>query len=137
MSEKIARSARGQPAGRGGGRWWQDEAWLALAGPALIFLGHTLYGAMLPATALAVTVATALLLGVIMMRKRLRNELSRLDGLRLPAVLFAAVIVVGLMSLTPWIPGGAHPVWSYLGLSPGAATIDKSQTLLEIVKLLG
>lgn len=119
-------------------RWWaQDARWLALAAPALIFAGHALYGAMLPKTALTLTFLAALLLGACLATPRLRRELARIRGLGLPAALFAAVVVVVLWSMTPFAPGGPHPVWAYVGISPGAATLDKSQTVLELIKLLG
>ncbi|WP_334163699.1 O-antigen ligase family protein [Phenylobacterium sp.] len=119
-------------------RWWaQDVRWLALAAPGLIFAGHALYGAMLPKTALTLALLGALLLGACLAHPKLRRELGRLRGLALPAALFAAVIVAGLWSMTPFAPGGPHPVWAYVGISPGAATLDKSQTLLELIKLLG
>ncbi|MEO8113939.1 MAG: hypothetical protein ABI655_06140, partial [Phenylobacterium sp.] len=127
-------AARGQSAGL---RWSQDELWLALAGPALIFAGHGLYGAMLPSIALMLGLLGSLLLAACLIRPRLRKDLSRLRGLAMPGVLFAATLFVALWSLTPFAPGGAHPIWSYLGISPAAATVDRSATLLEIIKLLG
>lgn len=118
-------------------RMWADDGWLAVAAPLLIFAGHALYGAMLPQMALVLTAAFALLLGLCLWRPKLRKDLLRLDGAALPAILFGLVILVALWSLTPFVPGGPHPVWAYLKISPGAATVDKSATLLEIIKLLG
>ncbi|THD77662.1 MAG: O-antigen ligase family protein [Phenylobacterium sp.] len=137
MDERRAAPARGPGAQPPPLRWRQDDAWLALAAPALIFLGHLLYGAMPPQTALSMTVLAAILLGIALSRRGLRKELTRLDGLALPAGLFAAVILVALWSLSPFVPGGAHPVWTYLKISPGAASIDRSATLLETIKLVG
>jgi len=114
----------------------RDANWLALAGPALIFTAHGLYGAMLPQASLSVALAAAILAGACLTSPTLRNELSRVRGLTLPAFLFAAVILVALWSLTPLVPGGPHPIWAYLQVTPGAATVDKSITTLEIVKLL-
>jgi O-antigen ligase len=117
--------------------WRQDDAWLAVAAPVVIFLGHMLYGAMQPQTALSLTTLAALLVGVCLLRSRLRGSLTRLDGLATPAALFGAVILVALWSMTPLVFGGPHPVWGYLKIYPGAATIDRSATLLETIKLLG
>lgn len=128
---------------RAGASWWtpgwwtQDARWLALLAPALVFAGHVPYGAMLPKTALTLAFLGALLLGACLASPKLRRELGRIRGLTPPAALFGTVIVVGLWSMTPFVPGGPHPVWSYVGISPGAATLDKSQTLLELIKLLG
>lgn len=77
-----------------------------------------------------------MLLGVLA-APRLRKDLLRVRGLLIPAVLFLLVLAAGVLSMTPFAPGGAHPVWSYVGLQPGAATIDRSATLLELVKLMG
>jgi O-antigen ligase len=130
--------ARAAPAaGAGPALAWRDEGWLAVAAPALIFIGHMLYGAMRPEAALLLTAAASVLLGICLLRPKLRRELQRLDGLVLPAVLFLAVILVAVWSLTPFVPGGPHPVWAYLNISPGAATVDRSATTLEIIKLLG
>lgn len=132
IREDTTRGSWGTP------RWWaQDARWLALLAPGLVFAGHALYGAMLPKTALTLALLAALLLGACLATPRLRRELGRIRDLGLPAALFAAVIVVGLWSMTPFVPGGPHPVWAYVGISPGAATLDKSQTLLELIKLLG
>lgn len=123
--------------GGDGQRWWRDEAWLAIGGPALIFVGHALYGAMLPQTALSFTFVWAILAGLCLVRGRLRGDLLRLDGLAIPAALFAVVLIVAIWSLTPLVPGGPHPVWAYLGISPGAATVDRSVVALEATKMLG
>jgi O-antigen ligase len=118
-------------------RWGRDDGWLAIAAPALIFFGHLLYGALLPQAALALTLMAAILFGASLLRRGLRHGLQRLDNLGLPAALFCAVVVVALWSLTPFVPGGPHPVWAYLKLWPGAATVDRSATLLETIKLFG
>jgi O-antigen ligase len=127
----------GAPAARPTARRLPEEAWLAVAGPGLIFLGHLVYGAMLPQTALSLTALAAILVAACLSRARLRRELSKVRGLAVPAALYGAVILVALWSLTPFVIGGAHPVWAYLKISPGAATIDRSATLFETIKLTG
>jgi O-antigen ligase len=117
--------------------WIREDGWLAIAAPALIIVGHLLYGALLPQTALSLTALAAGLLGVCLLRPGLRKALMKLDGLAWPAAMFAAVLLVALWSLTPFVPAGPHPVWAYAEISPGAATIDRSATLLETIKLLG
>jgi hypothetical protein len=113
------------------------DAWIAIAGVVLIFAAHWFYGALVSDASLVMDIAAALLVGGALAAPRLRQDLSRLKGLVLPASLFAAVILVALWSLTPFTPGGPHPVWAYVGAATGASTIDKSATLIEIIKLLG
>lgn len=113
------------------------DAWLPIAGVLLLFAGHYLYGALISDVSLLMGLAAAVLLGAILIAPRRREELLRLKGLTAPAILFLLTILVALWTLTPWTPGGPHPVWAYVGVSPGASTIDKSATLIEIVKLFG
>lgn len=134
MSSWTARTpgATGRPA-----RIWADDGWLAVATALVLYLGLILFGAMLPQAALGLTCIWAGLVFACLARPHLRRGLAGMDGLALPAVLFSAAILVGLWSLTPFVPGGPHPVWAYVGISPAAATVDKSQTFVEVFKLLG
>jgi O-antigen ligase len=111
--------------------------WAPLGVLSLLIAGHLLYGAIVNDMAMALEIGVCVLLGAALIDRRLRTELSRLRGLGLPAGLFALALVVALWSLTPWTPGGPHPVWAFVGVHPGASTIDKSSTIAEIVKLLG
>lgn len=113
------------------------DGWIALAGVALIYFAHWIYGAQGNQWALLLTLAAAILLGATLCASRVRADLMRLNGLAVPAVLFALVILVALWSLTPWVPGGPHPVWAFVGLGPGASTIDLSSTAIQIIRLLG
>jgi len=113
------------------------DAWVAIAGVVLIYAAHGFYGALVSDASLVMDIAAALLVCGALASPRLRQDLSRLKGLALPASLFAVVIFVALWTLTPFTPGGPHPVWAYVGAAAGASTIDKSATLIEIVKLLG
>jgi O-antigen ligase len=133
-SRKVGpRAARGEA-----GVWPPPkDAWLPACGVGLLFAGHWFYGALLSDTSLVLQIAAAVLLGAVLLRPKLREDLLRLRGLELPALLFAAVILVALWSLTPWTPGGPNPVWAYVGAGPGASTIDKSATTIEIIKLVG
>ena len=54
-----------------------------------------------------------------------------------PGLLFAVVLVAVAWPLTPFGPGGAHPVWRYLGDHGGAITVDRSTLVLNILRLLG
>lgn len=110
---------------------------LALAAIALIFAGHLAFGALLAVPALIGAAASAALLLACLAVPALRRDLLRIRGLIAPGGLFLIVMILGALSLTPYAPGGAHPVWDYVGVHPGAATIDRSATVLELAKLLG
>jgi len=118
--------------------WWRTEArWLSLLAPLAIFAGHMSWGAVLPKTALTLALACSLLLLAALATPGVRKDLEKLRGLRWPAILFAVTLFAILWSMTPFAPGGPHPVWKYVGVGPAASTMDKSQTLLELIKLLG
>ena len=54
-----------------------------------------------------------------------------------PSLMFLAVLIATAWSLTPFGPGGAHPVWLYLGAKGGAITVDRSSLLLSLLQLMG
>lgn len=110
---------------------------LSLAGLGLVFAGHIVFGAMIPKMALTLSIGAALILVACLIHPGLRRDLSRLNGMDIPALLFLATLAIALWSLTPYTPGGPAPVWAYVGITPGAATVDRSATLLEFIKLLG
>ncbi|MFC3069215.1 O-antigen ligase family protein [Phenylobacterium soli] len=111
--------------------------WIAVAGVALLYGAHWLYGAQSTPWVMLLNIGAALLVGALLLAPRVRAELARLRGLAVPAALFAATVAIALLTLTPWVPGGPHPVWAFVGQAPGASTVDKSSTAVEIVRLLG
>ncbi|MET3663993.1 O-antigen ligase family protein [Caulobacter sp. 1776] len=54
-----------------------------------------------------------------------------------PGLIFLALLIAVAWSLTPFGPGGAHPVWRYLGPTGGSITVDRSSVLLNILRLVG
>jgi O-antigen ligase len=92
---------------------------------------------MAPKSSLTLALANSVLLLVALATPAVRGDLGRLRGLGWPAGFFAATVLVIVWSMTPYVPGGPHPVWAYVGEGPSAATMDKSQTLLQLIKLLG
>ncbi|MGH1559740.1 hypothetical protein ACRAWD_22735 [Caulobacter segnis] len=54
-----------------------------------------------------------------------------------PGLMFLALLVAVAWSLTPFGPGGPHPVWRYLGPEGGSITIDRSSVVINILRLLG
>jgi O-antigen ligase len=86
---------------------------------------------------LALAATEAFVLLGLLLTPWTRGALAKSSGpLGLPAAAFAVTVVIALWSLTPWVPGGAHPAWTYVG-GLGAATLDRSNTLFEILKLDG
>jgi len=104
--------------------------------PTILCLAHLTFGANQPAAALWLTAILSLAL-VVVLAAPLRAGLPDLTPAPPLALLFLLVIGVALWSLTPWTPGGAHPLWAWAGVEFGAATVDRGATLIEIVKLLG
>lgn len=132
----ASRSGGGDSSPRG--LWPPPEGTgLAAAGLGLIFLAHLAYGALRIEASLIAVAAAAILLLACLAAPGVRRDLLRVRGLALPATLFGLVLLAGILSLTSFGPAGVHPVWAYVGQAPGAATIDRSATTLELIKLLG
>lgn len=142
MSSTALATARERRAPAFGARRGPERRpeWPVLAGlaglPVLLTLAHLVFGANQSAASawLTVLLGAALLIGL---STSLRHSLGDLEALKGPLLLFFLVIAVAGWSLTPWGPGGAHPVWGWAGVTPGSLTIDRGATRLEIVKLLG
>lgn len=126
-----------RPGGALAGLWPPpQDGWIAASAVAVLYAAHLAYAAIVSDTALLMGLAAAALLAAALLQPRLRADLLRLRGLEVSGVLFVLVLAVGAWSLTPYVPGGPHPVWTYVGQA-GAATVDRSSTLVELVKLLG
>ncbi len=104
--------------------------------PATIFLAHFFYGAALDLPALVLFAGLSAMASIALMFGRERAELARLTPTGTILALFAAVVLVAAWTLTPAVPGGPHPIWDWAGLPP-AATMNRSATVIEILKLLG
>lgn len=135
MATTTGRSQRGDVAAT---TWQPPEGWgLALLCSALIYGAHLNYAGLTYQSSLFLSLAACLvLLGVLAVPAR-RAELNAMRGVLWPSVCFSAVVAAALLSLTPFGPGGPAPVWSYIGMSPGAVTINRTATIIEIIKLLG
>jgi O-antigen ligase len=78
-----------------------------------------------------------LLIGLMAFRPWVRDALGFSDPWLIAGVVFyLAVLAVGLLSLTPFLPGGGHPIWSYVRAAP-AVTLGRSGTWAAIVTLAG
>lgn len=104
--------------------------------PVLFCLAHLTFGTNQPAAALWLTTLLGAALAVCLISP-LRAGLHDVTFLAPVAILFTFVSAVGLWSLTPWGPGGPHPLWAWAGDAPASLTIDRGATLLELVKLAG
>jgi len=105
--------------------------------PGLLFLTHLTFGANQPIAALWLSTLLAVALCVSLAIPQARIGLFDLKPAFVPLALFMTVIGVALWSLTPWTPGGPHPIWAWADVSPGASTVNTSATVQEIIKLLG
>jgi O-antigen ligase len=102
---------------------------------AVLYGGHVLYGGLTGEASLSMIIAWAVLLAGGALWASYRTELIKAVTL-LPAGLFLLVLAVAAWSLTGATPDGAQPVWAAAG-TPGSASIDRSATLLEIIRLAG
>jgi O-antigen ligase len=104
---------------------------------ALLYLAHLHDGGNTIIGGLALAATEAVILLLMLLAPWARKGLARgEDDLFQPALAFALTCLVAIWSLTPWVPGGPHPAWSYVG-GLGAATLDRSNTEFEILKLGG
>lgn len=111
--------------------------WLPLGVvPAVIYLGHFLLGAVLDIPALTVLAVLSGLLCAALTRSQSRAELAGMTPVWPLIALFALVIGLALLSLTPWAPGGPHPIWEWID-GRQAASLNPSATMVEVIKLIG
>lgn len=111
--------------------------WVPLGlAPAAIYGGHFFLGAALDVPALTLLAVLAGLLCLSLCSVAARAELAELTPAGPPVALFGLVIGAALLSLTAAAPGGPHPVWLWVDAAP-AASLNRSATLIEIVKLIG
>lgn len=104
----------------------------------LVFLAVTAFGASdIGTAALFNGVYAAFLIGLLATCRWARRDLARMRGKALQAGLFALLLLAVLWPLTPWAPGGPHPVWAYLPGQTGSVTVDRSALLLDVLQLLG
>lgn len=101
----------------------------------LAFLGIGFYGADSAGASLLMVVLWSSLLLLALRRTSLRPTLAQSSLLASVAVLFCGLIGYATLSLTPWFPGHVHPAWAWV--QDRAGTLDRSSTMLEIVRLIG
>lgn len=105
---------------------------------ALVFLAVVAFGASDIAVAILLPGLYALyLIGLLVTCAWARRDLARTSGLGLQVLLFALLTAAVLWPLSPWGPGGAHPVWAYVTGQAGSLTVDRSALLLNVLQLFG
>ncbi|PIB94242.1 O-antigen ligase [Caulobacter sp. FWC2] len=104
---------------------------------ALILAEIVAFGASDVAVATVFGVLQAAFLLVLLATCRWAQKVPSVLTAPWPGLLFAGVLVAAAWSLTPFGPGGAHPVWSYLDRNGGAITVDRSSLILNLLRLVG
>jgi O-antigen ligase len=102
----------------------------------ILFVAHLSMGANQLASGQALTAILALVLAVSLLSPRVRSDLMHMRHIGPPLLLLGAVLSVALLSQTNLIPSAGREIWLEVGLPP-AATINRSATWIEIVKLCG
>lgn len=111
------------------------RVWLLLV-PALLAGVHLTSGANEWVAGQWMAAASALAL-LIAMATPLRRGAADMRPTAPLAILFGLTLLTALWTLTPWAPGGPHPIWAWAEVSPGSTTVNRTNTILEIVKLMG
>ena len=113
----------------------RSEKLAALGVCLLLFLEHLAFGGVWRPIALGfAALQGVMLVALVIMAPWAAQAIARSAALTGPALLFAAVILVALWSLTPYAPGGPHPAWTYVSAAP-ASTIDRSAVLIALIQL--
>ena len=93
--------------------------------------GDSLSGALVIAAVWSVAAAATVI------QKWGRIALKRATVLAGPGAAMAVLAVVVIWSMTPFIPGGVHPAWTYVQGAQGAATLNVGSTMARMVALAG
>ncbi|QYC08979.1 O-antigen ligase family protein [Brevundimonas nasdae] len=114
---------------------WRSRIMLGVV-PALLFAAHLTFGANHVAAAQWLSVVLGLLLVAALAAPPARIGLFDLKPVWPLAVLFLITLGVAAWSLTPFTPGGPHPIWTWADMA-GSSTVNRSATILEMTKLVG
>jgi O-antigen ligase len=102
----------------------------------LLFAEQLMFGGGNTSVSLIFVSLYAIVLSLCLAKRPLFRTLSRARDLGLPALAFMGVFLAAFWALTPYVPGGPHPIWAYVGVG-GAATLDRSAALIQLVQLAG
>ncbi|HZC15303.1 MAG TPA: O-antigen ligase family protein [Caulobacteraceae bacterium] len=101
-----------------------------------MFAGHLAFGANRTNLALGFSTLWFVLLALMLFSQDWAARALNGMGLRAAGAGFACVLLLAVLSLTPFGLGGAHPIWSFVPGAPAVVSVDPYATLVEIVKLL-
>ena len=114
----------------------RSEIAITVALAAMPFVFHWLYGALVSEIALLLVATQAVLLGAVAIFPRLRRDLPAPRELAPAGLFFLAVMAIAAWSLTPIGGAATANAWSLVGRR-AMGTLDRSATLIEMVKLAG
>lgn len=142
MSETTHRRRRRStafagPSSKGGPKRieWRSRIVLGLV-PALLFAAHLTFGANQIVAAQWLSALLGLMLVTALAIPSARIGLFDLKPIWPLVILFLLTLGVAAWTLTPFTPGGPHPIWIWADL-PGSSTVNRSATILEMTKLVG
>jgi O-antigen ligase len=104
---------------------------------ALILAEIVLFGASELAVASLFGALQALFLLVLLATCGWARRVPSILNTAWPGLIFLAMLIAAAWALTPFGPGGAHPVWAYVGRGAGSITVDRSSLILSLLRLLG
>mgnify|MGYP000403230127 CR=1 FL=1 len=104
---------------------------------ALVVAEIVAFGASDVAVAAVFGVLEALFLLVVLATCGWARRIPSILATPWPGLMLLAVLIAAAWSLTPFGPGGAHPLWAYVGKAGGSITVDRSALVLNLVRLLG
>lgn len=135
FASAARRSRAFAPSGRRAPGPGRVERAILFAPVLLLTLAHWAWGANNMLAGQVLTVALAALLALFLSRPGAAQALAAAGLPGWPGVLFGGVVIWTALALVA-APGGADPAWDGIG-HPGVGTLNRSATVLEIVKLLG
>jgi O-antigen ligase len=104
---------------------------------ALVVTEIVAFGASDVAVAAVFGVLEALFLVVVLATCGWARRVPSILAAPWPSLMFLAVLIATAWSLTPFGPGGPHPLWTYVGQAGGSITVDRSSLILGLLRLLG
>lgn len=104
---------------------------------ALVMAEIVVFGASDVAVASVFGVLQALFLLILLATCGWARRVPSILAARWPSLMFLVLLITVAWALTPFGPGGPHPVWAYVGRGAGSITVDRSALILSLLRLLG